>query len=58
MFELNRNPDNYHADVEQVAFSPAKLLLRQAASAIERLEADVARLEAGVVGEGAARQGR
>ena len=23
MFELNRNPDNYHADVEQVAFSPA-----------------------------------
>ena len=23
VFELNRNPDNYHADVEQVAFSPA-----------------------------------
>ncbi len=22
-FELNRNPDNYHAEVEQVAFSPA-----------------------------------
>ncbi|MDQ1923498.1 catalase [Massilia pseudoviolaceinigra] len=23
IFELNRNPDNYHAEVEQVAFSPA-----------------------------------
>ncbi len=24
--ELNRNPDNYHADVEQVAFSPANVV--------------------------------
>ncbi|MBF0809455.1 catalase, partial [Rothia nasimurium] len=23
IFELNRNPDNYHAEVEQAAFSPA-----------------------------------
>ena len=26
IFELNRNPDNYHADVEQVAFSPANVV--------------------------------
>lgn len=25
-FELNRNPDNYHADVEQAAFTPANLV--------------------------------
>jgi len=25
-FELNRNPDNYHQDVEQAAFSPANLV--------------------------------
>jgi len=25
VLELNRNPDNYHADVEQVAFSPANV---------------------------------
>jgi len=25
-FELNRNPDNYHADVEQAAFSPAHVV--------------------------------
>jgi len=26
MLELNRNPDNYHAEVEQAAFSPANLV--------------------------------
>jgi catalase len=26
VLELNRNPDNYHADVEQVAFSPANVV--------------------------------
>ena len=26
IFELNRNPDNYHAEVEQVAFSPANVV--------------------------------
>ncbi len=26
ILELNRNPDNYHADVEQVAFSPANIV--------------------------------
>ena len=26
ILELNRNPDNYHADVEQVAFSPANVV--------------------------------
>ncbi len=26
VLELNRNPDNYHADVEQVAFSPANIV--------------------------------
>ncbi len=26
VLELNRNPDNYHADVEQAAFSPANLV--------------------------------
>ncbi len=26
MIELNRNPDNYHAEVEQVAFSPANVV--------------------------------
>ncbi len=26
MLELNRNPDNYHAEVEQVAFSPANIV--------------------------------
>jgi catalase len=26
IFELNRNPDNYHADVEQVAFSPSNVV--------------------------------
>jgi len=26
MLELNRNPDNYHADVEQVAFSPSNIV--------------------------------
>ncbi len=26
MLELNRNPDNYHADVEQAAFSPSNLV--------------------------------
>jgi hypothetical protein len=41
----------------QVPFSQAKLLLRQAASAIERLEAEVARLTAEAVGQRAARQG-
>src|SRR5690606_41849421 len=25
-FELNRNPENYHADVEQAAFSPSNLV--------------------------------
>ena len=26
VLELNRNPDNYHADVEQVAFNPANIV--------------------------------
>jgi hypothetical protein len=42
----------------QVPFSQAKLLLREAASAIERLEADLARVTAELEGERAARQAR
>ena len=38
-FELNRNPENYHVDVEQAAFSPANLVAGIGASPDRMLQA-------------------